>query len=440
LYTTAAAAVVYNITATAPNGCANTLQYTVNVGATVTACLATLTAKVFYDNLEEYRTPTSKATTILTGTSGTGNFIVEGNSYSVVYNSAGLTQTVLDFNTMHSATFTSLGLKLQISGEYLFFIKYSATPIVVTFTNSTGTLSATTPSLNSYTTISSNILSSETVVNLLYDSASSTSGHGCSRARYEFMTNGLPVGIVNLNNSQGTILPQQENGSEVMTNPTIGQPGYPDTYPGSSRQSTVTYDINEIASIVEGLPSGVNTLKIRLRGTNIVPKQGFPEPLYYDQHSSVSGLQFFVNGISVYKGVIGNKILVVDPCNPSATPEILSETTGGKSIINSITWGAGTGTLSAGVPITTPVTQTATVNVTSLGSGTGIGSYDFIAYANGVTFRAIGVFTSLGTKTVTLTALGTPVTPGTISFQPDLAIPVNSDMSKIPPSFSRIVT
>jgi hypothetical protein len=435
-----AGAAVYHIVATAPNGCTNTLEYTVNVGATVTACLATLTAKVFYDNLEEYRTPTSKAMVRLTGTSGTGNFIVEGNSYSVVYNSSGLTQTVSDFYTAHSAAFTTLGLVLQKSEEYLFFTKYSATPIVVTFTNLTGTLSSTTPSLSNYNTISSNILSSETVVNLLYDSASSTSGHGCCRARYEFMTNGLPVGIVNLNNSQGTILPQQENGTEAMTNPTIGQPGYPETYPGSSRQSIVEYELNEIASIVEGLPSGVDTLKIRLRGTNTVPVAGFPEPLYYDQHSSVSGLQFFVNGISVYKGVIGNKILVVDPCNPSATPEILSETTGGKSIINSITWGSGTGTLAVGVPITTPVTQTATVNVTSLGSGTNIGSYDFIAYANGVTFRAIGNFTTLGSNTVVLTALGTPTIAGTTSFQPDLSIPVNSEISKIPPSFSRIIT
>ena len=422
-----AVVVTYHITATSLNGCTNTLEYEVNVGATVAACLATLTAKVLYDSqAHQYKNNTTIASITITGT--TGNATIELNSIivPVVYNTSP-TQTATDFVTINNAAFS--GVTITNYGPTITFTKSTASIDTPVIRNADGDLNGT-------------LSVTGGIINELW-SLASTSDHVCNRARFEFMTNGVSVGIVNLNNAPngtpGQIRPQQENIFNVIPNPTIGQPGYPDTYPSDSRLSTVIYNPTEIANIASGLSPEVTTLKIRLRGTNIVTGEslgtGFPEPYYYDQHNSAVGIEFFVGDVSVYKGRIGKKVLVVDPCQPTLTPRILEASTGGTSTISDITWGTGTGILTAGTPIVeNTVTQNASVIVTTLGT------YDFIAYNNGITFRVVNTFTTLGVQTVTLTALGTPIVAGTLNFQPDLTINYSPEVDRIPPSFTRTIT
>jgi len=233
------------------------------------------------------------------------------------------------------------------------------------------------------------------------------------------------VNYVNLNNIGGT----QDDINRIvygrLTSPTAGNP--------SSRESFVEYSVVKSGIIESGLSTTANTLKIRLKGTNIVtdPQTGLTGT-FYNQHSNVIGLQFFINGVVVYDGVIGSKTLEIDPCNfvPGQTLNTFESSTGGTSRIDNITIGTKTGTLTAGVPVTAnTVTQNITVNVTTLGT------YDFIGYANGVTFRAKGTFTTLGSQTVTMKALGTPITAGASTFELDLAIPISAYWY-VPPTFN----
>lgn len=416
----------YHIIATAPGGCISTLDYVVNVGATVTTCLSTLTARVMYDGqASQYTNNTTVSSITLTGTTGGATIEINYFIKPIVYNTS-LTQTATNFAATNSTVFS--GVTVTSSGPVITFTRTTAATYTPILRNIEG-------DLNGSLSVPGGI------INPLWDLASST-GHGCNRARFEFMTNGVSVGLVNLNNGANTtvgqIFPQQHDDGNVIPNPTIGQPGFPNTYPVSSRLSTVTYNATEIANIALGLPSTTNILKVRLRGTNIVPPttaSGLLEPLYYDQHSSVVGLEFFVNGISVYKGQIGKKVLVLDPCQPTLTPRVYETSTGGTSTITDIFWGSFTGTLTAGTPIVAnTVTQIANVTVAT------IGTYDFIAYSNGITFRATGTFTTNGVQAVTLKALGTPIVAGTSSFIPDLSISATGDYDRIPPSFTRTIT
>ena len=86
-------------------------------------------------------------------------------------------------------------------------------------------------------------------------------------------------------------------------------------------------------------------------------------------------------------------------------------TTNGTSVISSINSCStlSSGILTEGIPVS-GVTQTINVTVGSLGS------YNISASANGVTFSAIGTFTTTGNQNIVLTASGTPLASGTISY------------------------
>lgn len=68
------------------------------------------------------------------------------------------------------------------------------------------------------------------------------------------------------------------------------------------------------------------------------------------------------------------------------------------------------GSLEAGVFIGTGVTQTIVVNVAK------VGQYHFTTTANGVTFKADGTLTGIGSQTIVLTASGKPTTVGSTIF------------------------
>ena len=91
--------------------------------------------------------------------------------------------------------------------------------------------------------------------------------------------------------------------------------------------------------------------------------------------------------------------------------DAVSQSSNGTSIISSIIscTAASLGTLTTGVAVN-GVTQTITVTVET------IGSYFFIASANGITFAASGIFTATGTQDVILTASGIPTAYGDFTY------------------------
>jgi hypothetical protein len=481
------ASVTYNIVATAPNGCTNTLAYTVSIGSTITECLDVLTARVFYDDLARFSIPYTTRNITVTGSSGSGNIIINGTSYAITFNTDA-TQTATDFDTTHSAALLALGIEVFASGTNINIKKYSATVPVVTFSNTGGNLScnvfphgsvisqtagttypdvasfpaigagntvyiATSPTNSFYTwngTTYVTGVNTEAYETPFWSAATSTDAHQCSRARFNFMTNGVPVdcyyypptsstlptptniqvpsNYINLNNANTL-----NDGNIILYNrftasPTLGAP--------YSREAFAKYSTSQGIIIENGLSNTSSTLKIRLRATNIITNPSVPTQNIYYQHSDVVGLQFFINGNLVYEGLILDEILEIDPCNfvPGQPLMTYNSSTGGTSKINeNITIGTQTGTLTAGVAVTpSTVTQDISVNVTLLGT------YDFIGYANGVTFRAKGTFTTLGSQTVTMEALGTPITSGVSTFELDLAVP-NPAFNQywfIPPTFN----
>lgn len=491
------ASVTYNIVATAPNGCTNTLAYTVSIGSTITECLDVLTARVFYDDLAEYTIPYTSRNITVTGSSGAGNIIIDGTSYAITF-SVDAGQTAVNFDTTHSPALASLGISVTGSTNgNINITNYSATAPVVTFSNTSGNLScnvllpllatllkdpliysnsASFPNPGAgnqvYFALDTQIFwtwngttyvsgaNTEAYQTPFWSAISSSSNHGCNRAKYNFMTNGVPldcyyypptssvlptpsnidvdVDYINLNNSAnppgGPVL---NDGNRILynrftPNPVLGRP--------NSREGFAKYSTSQGIIIESALSTTASTLKIRLRGTNIVtnPIVGGVtiNGTFYFQHSDVVGLQFFINGNPVYEGLILDEVLEIDPCTfvPGQTLTTYNSSTGGTSKINeNITIGTQTGTLTSGVAVTpNTVTQNITVNVTLLGT------YDFIGYANGVTFRAKGTFTTLGAQTVTMEALGTPITSGVSTFELDLAVPhpTIGDYWFVPPTFN----
>lgn len=88
----------------------------------------------------------------------------------------------------------------------------------------------------------------------------------------------------------------------------------------------------------------------------------------------------------------------------------IEPSTNGTAVVSSYTCSTGSaGTLSAGVQVS-GVTQTITANVTQLGT------YSLNTFANGVVFSGSGTFTSLGSQTIVLSAIGTPVAVGSNNF------------------------
>lgn len=494
LVSASAASVIYNIVATAPNGCTNTLAYTVNLGATVEECLVELTARVFYDDLTEYDMPYTNRNILVTGTSGSGTLNIQNLagtvvSYPITFNTS-IVQTAADFASTHFVALKDQGIQVYGSSGNIVLQKQDTPAPTVTFSSSSGNLGCTiSPASNqisqrnrlTYSTFSAlptigflltvyrmtdtglswcwtgqayvPAASLGVSINTFWSPKSSTTSHTCNRAKYNFMTNGVPIDcyyyppsssvlpspsnvqistdVVNVNNVGGLLDTQNKIVYQRFTSPSEGKP--------YSRESFVEYSVGKSAIIEDGLSGTANTLKVRLRGTNIVTNPSINGAPYigelYDQHSDVVGLQFFINGVVVYEGVIGSKVLEINPCTfvPGQVLTTYESSTGGTGKIDTITIGTQTGTLTSGVTVTPgAVTQNIIVNVTVLGT------YDFIGYANGVTFRAKGTFASTGSKTITMEALGTPITAEVSTFMLDLAIPYPNTTNYwlIPPTFN----
>jgi uncharacterized protein (TIGR02145 family) len=95
--------------------------------------------------------------------------------------------------------------------------------------------------------------------------------------------------------------------------------------------------------------------------------------------------------------------------NTTFTRTVQGWTTNGTAEVSAYTPISSSGTLFAGVPVS-QVTQTFSANVLTPGS------YNITAINNGVTYKARGTFTGIGTQNFDLTASGTPVSTGTYTF------------------------
>lgn len=486
--------VTYNILATAPNGCTNTLEYTVNMGTTVVECLRELTARVFYDDLGEYTAKYINTSVVVTGTSGSGtlnidNLVGTPVAYPITF-STSPSATAAAFVSANTAALNAEGIIIFGNGGNITIRKPNTTAPTVTFSSSSGDLNCAITPATSFSTIQRNRVtvpnfsalpptgvllevyrttndgliwcwngqsyvpaaSLGVTVMAFWNPITSTIGHTCNRAKYSFMTNGLaidcyhyppvttippspnntpiPVNYVNLNNTGS---PDDNNVIVYnrFTSPVLGEP--------DSRESFAEYSNIQSAIIQNGLPSSTSSLKIRLKGLNVVLNPPIPggnlTGYWYNQHTDVVGLEFYIDGDLAWQGVIGSETFEIDPCTffPGQTLNTYESSTGGTGKISSIAIGTQTGTLTAGAAVApSTVTQNITVNATLLGT------YDFIGYANGVTFRATGTFTTLGSQTVTMEALGTPITSGVSTFELDLAIPHPSygNLWEVPPTFN----
>lgn len=91
--------------------------------------------------------------------------------------------------------------------------------------------------------------------------------------------------------------------------------------------------------------------------------------------------------------------------------------TNGSSIVNNYSISSATGSMTAGTAVTS-VTQTLIATVTKAGT------YSIQATANGVTFSGMGNL-ALGTQNIILTAFGTPLAGGNITFTLNTSIPLS---------------
>lgn len=87
-------------------------------------------------------TPQQTQTVTLTGTSGTGNVIIDGTNYLATFNT-NLTTTATNFDTLHSTALTALGITVSASGAVLTFTANAGSFPVISFDNLTGNLGAT---------------------------------------------------------------------------------------------------------------------------------------------------------------------------------------------------------------------------------------------------------------------------------------------------------
>jgi hypothetical protein len=92
------------------------------------------------------------------------------------------------------------------------------------------------------------------------------------------------------------------------------------------------------------------------------------------------------------------------------TNTTIHTSTNGTAVVNNYTIGSATGTMIAESPVS-GVTQTITANVETAGTYTITTNT-----TNGVTYTASGTFTSTGSQDIVLTAVGTPISPGTNNF------------------------
>ena len=90
-------------------------------------------------------TPLQTQTVTLTGTSGTGNIVVNGVNYLVTFDTS-LATTAANFVSTHSAALTALpglGLTVTAAGAVLTFTANSSTFPIITFANVSGNLAST---------------------------------------------------------------------------------------------------------------------------------------------------------------------------------------------------------------------------------------------------------------------------------------------------------
>lgn len=112
-------------------------------------------------------------------------------------------------------------------------------------------------------------------------------------------------------------------------------------------------------------------------------------------------------------------------CSFSITSK--SYSSNGTSIISGWTIGQGSGNMLVGTPVNM-VYQTIIANVTS------VGSYALKSFLNGITFTASGIFTSTGTKTITLSASGTPEDSGIMQYAINTSPNVSFNFTSISPT------
>lgn len=99
------------------------------------------------------------ATVTLTGTSGTANITVAGGLTKLVTFNTSLTQTATDFDTTHSAAYTTAGITVTTSGaDIIFTAAVAGTPFdAPVITNITGDLAGTVVATTANNSVSADI-------------------------------------------------------------------------------------------------------------------------------------------------------------------------------------------------------------------------------------------------------------------------------------------
>ena len=87
-------------------------------------------------------TPQQTQSVTLTGTSGTGNIVIDGVNYNVAF-TTDLATSATNFDTSHSTALTALGIDVTVAGAVLTFTANSGSFPLISFSNTSGTLGAT---------------------------------------------------------------------------------------------------------------------------------------------------------------------------------------------------------------------------------------------------------------------------------------------------------
>ena len=118
-------------------------------------------------------------------------------------------------------------------------------------------------------------------------------------------------------------------------------------------------------------------------------------------------------GTPIAAGTTSFTLFEASPASCSFEVEVLDRSSGGTASVEA--WNCAAGT-SSGTLYRNEDTTGDGIYKTIVGEVSQLGSYDFTATANGVTYTASGTFTTLGSQTVTLTATGTPADTGTHAY------------------------
>ena len=350
---------------------------------------------------------------------GSGNFTTTGNN-NIILTASGTPisggSTPFTLNTTPNCNFTRDIISLTTNGTGV-VSSYSCTTsaagllkkgVAVAGTGVTQTLTAVVTGLGNYAISTSangvtftgsgnfTVLGSQTIV------LTATSGSPIAIGSHTF--------TLNTSNSCGfdrTTIEPSSNGTAIVTSYNCSPAGSPAT--GSLLTGVTLLPAHNVTHTISAVVTAVGTYEITTSANGITFTASGNFTSTGTQNIVLTG-----SGTPLAVGTYNYVLNTTPNCNFNKTTN--SATSNGSSVITAHDCStAAAGELIIGTAITpNTVTQTITVNVTTLGS------YNFTATSPsepGVTFTASGSFTSpTGLKTVVLSAVGTPTNVGNHSY------------------------